>query len=110
MFTIISVCVCNENIWQSKTKNLLQHMDQTSSHLLQGHVASKGEMRDMYRILVGTAEGKRQCGIPSCRREIILKWLFKKQDSGVEWIDLAQDRGRWQALVNADIKCGEFLG
>jgi hypothetical protein len=34
---------------------------------------------------------------------------------GIDWIDLAQDRDRWQALVNAvmnlrvSIKCGEFL-
>jgi len=69
-------------------------MDQTSSHLLQGHVANKRERKDTYKILVGTAEGKRQCGIPSCRRDIILKWLFKKQDSGVDWIYLARDRGR----------------
>ena len=62
-------------------------------------------MRGTYRILVGTAEGKRQCGIPSYRREIILKWLFKKQDSGVDWIDLARDRGWWRKLVNAVINC-----
>jgi len=59
-------------------------MDQTPSHLLQGCVASKGDRRGTYRILVWTAKGKRQRGIPSCRREIILKWLFKKQDSGVD--------------------------
>jgi hypothetical protein len=53
-------------------------------HLLQWCVTSKGDRRKTYRILVGTAEGKRQRGIPSCRREIILKWLFKKQNSGVD--------------------------
>ena len=30
----------------------------------------------------------------------ILKWHFKKWDGGMEWIDLAQSRDGWQALVN----------
>jgi len=32
---------------------------------------------------------------------IILKWIFRKWDGGLEWIGLAQDRDRWQALENA---------
>jgi hypothetical protein len=33
---------------------------------------------------------------------IILKWIFKKWDGGaMDWIDMAQDRERWRALVNA---------
>ena len=31
---------------------------------------------------------------------IILKWLFKRWDGGTDWSNLAQDRDRWQALVN----------
>jgi hypothetical protein len=30
---------------------------------------------------------------------IILKWIFERLGAGVDWIDLAQDRDRWQALV-----------
>ena len=28
---------------------------------------------------------------------IILRWIFRKWDGGMDWIDLAQDRNRWQA-------------
>jgi hypothetical protein len=28
---------------------------------------------------------------------------------GIDWIELVQDRDRWQALVNAVMKCREFL-
>jgi hypothetical protein len=32
---------------------------------------------------------------------IILKWIFKKWDGGVDWVDTAQDRDRWRAVVSA---------
>jgi hypothetical protein len=31
---------------------------------------------------------------------IISKWILKKWDGGMDWIELAQDRDRWQAVVN----------
>jgi len=34
-------------------------------------------------------------------RRIILKWIFSKWDGGMDWIDLAQNREKWWALVNA---------
>jgi len=41
-------------------------------------------------------------GDPGVDGGIILKWIFRKWDvGGVDWIELAQDRDRWRALVTA---------
>jgi hypothetical protein len=61
-----------------------------------------GESRGVCRVLVGKPEGKRPLERPKCRRRIILRWIFRKWDTRVmDWIDMAQDRERWRALVNA---------
>jgi hypothetical protein len=63
-----------------------------------------GEMRNMYRLLVGEPEGTRPLGRPR-RRWIdnIKKDLLEIGLSVVDWICLAQDRYRWKALVNSII-------
>jgi hypothetical protein len=33
--------------------------------------------------------------------KIILRWIFRKWDKGMDWIDLDRDRDRWWAIVNA---------
>jgi hypothetical protein len=38
---------------------------------------------------------------PGVDGRIILKWIFKRLDGGMDWINLAQDRDRKRALVNA---------
>jgi hypothetical protein len=40
---------------------------------------------------------------PGINGKIILKWIFERLDGGggMDWINLAQDRDRWRALVNA---------
>jgi hypothetical protein len=40
---------------------------------------------------------------PGVDGRIILRWIFKKWDGGMAWIDLDQDRDRWRALVNVVI-------
>jgi hypothetical protein len=56
-----------------------------------------------YRILVGKPEGKSPAGRPRRREDNIKMDLRKIGCSGVEWIDLAQDRDQWRALVNTGI-------
>jgi len=51
-----------------------------------------------YRVLVGRHEGKKPLERPRRRWE---GDIFGKRDGGKDWIDLAQDRDRWVALVNA---------
>ena len=38
---------------------------------------------------------------PGVDGRIILKLILYKWDEGTDWIDLAQDKGRWRALLNA---------
>jgi hypothetical protein len=67
-----------------------------------GHVARKGEKRNVYRFLVGKPEGKRPLGRPSRRWVDNIKMdLLEIGWGGVDWIALAQDRDKWRALVNA---------
>ena len=61
-----------------------------------------GEKRGVYRVLVGKPEGKRPLGRPRSRWEDNIKKGLQKMGFGVmDWIELAQDRDRWRALVNA---------
>jgi hypothetical protein len=66
-----------------------------------GHVARMGEKRCAYRILVGRPEGRRPLGRPRRRWEDNIKMALQGVGWGMDWIDLAQDRDRWRALVNA---------
>jgi hypothetical protein len=59
------------------------------------------EKRKAYRILVGKSEGKRPLGRPrrrwvdNIRMDVVeLGW------DAVDWIDMAEDRDQWRALVN----------
>jgi hypothetical protein len=57
----------------------------------------------VYRVLMGKPEGKRQLGRPSRRWEDGIRMYLIVREIGlgsVDWIQLAQDRDRWRALVN----------
>jgi hypothetical protein len=60
-----------------------------------------GKRRGAYRALVGKPEGRRPLGRPRRRWEDNIKWIFERLDEGgIDWIDLAQNRDRWRALVD----------
>jgi hypothetical protein len=68
-----------------------------------GHVARiwEEEKKNAYRILMGKPERKRPLGRPRRRRVDNIKIDLRKIGwDGMDWIDLAQDRDQWRALVN----------
>ena len=61
-----------------------------------------GERSDAYRVLVGKPEGKGPLGRSRHRWKDNIKMDLQEVGcGGVDWIELAQDRDRWWALVNA---------
>ena len=67
-----------------------------------GHVACMGEGRGVYRVLVGKPEGRRPRGRARHRWEDNIRLDLREVGCGcVDWMELAQDRDRWRALVSA---------
>jgi len=67
-----------------------------------GHVARMGVGRGVYRVLVGKPEGRRPLGRLRHRWEDNIRMDFGEVGCGcVDWMELAQDRDRWRALVSA---------
>ena len=64
-----------------------------------GRVARVEERRGVYRVLVGKPEEKNHLEDPGIDGRVIFRWIFRKW--GVDWIDLAHNRDRWWAVVNA---------
>ena len=61
-----------------------------------------GDRRRVFRVLVGKPEGKRPRGRPRRKWEENIKMDLQEVGcGGMDWIELAQDRGRCRALVNA---------
>jgi hypothetical protein len=70
-----------------------------------GRVERTGERRGVYSILVGNTERKRPLGRSRRKWEDNIKMDLQEVGCGVvDWIELAQDRDRWRARVNAVMK------
>jgi hypothetical protein len=67
-----------------------------------GECSTCGERSSLYRVLLGKPEAKRPLVCPKYRWKDNIKMDVQELGCGVMyWIDLAQDRGSWRALVNA---------
>jgi hypothetical protein len=66
---------------------------------LAGHVARVRKRRRVCRALVGKPEGRDHLEDPDLDGRVILRGIFRKCNGGMGWIDVAQDRDRWRALV-----------
>ena len=67
-----------------------------------GHVVHIGEGRGVYRVLVGKPEGRRPLGRPRRRWEDNIRMDLREVGCRcVDWMELAQDRDRWRAVVSA---------
>ena len=63
-------------------------------------MARMGEGRGVHRVLVGKPEGKRPLGRPRRRGEANIKMDLQEVGGGCEdWMELAQDRGKWRSLL-----------
>jgi hypothetical protein len=66
-----------------------------------GNVARMGDKRNSYRILVGKPERKIPLGRPRRRWVDTIEMDLREIGcNGVDWVDMAQDRDQWRALVN----------
>ena len=64
-------------------------------------MARMGEERGLHRVLVGKTEGKGPLGRPRRRWEDNIKMDLQEVVGGCrDWMELAQDRERWQALLS----------
>ena len=64
-------------------------------------MARMGEGRGVHRVLVGKPKGKKPLGRPGRRWEDIIKMDIREVGGSCgDWMELAQDRDRWRALVS----------
>ena len=71
---------------------------------MSGACGAYGEERGVHRVLVRKPEGKRPLGRPRRRWEDNIKRDLQEVGGGVgDWLELAQDRDRWRALVSTVI-------
>jgi hypothetical protein len=66
-----------------------------------GHMGHMRDRRDVYKVFVRRPDGKRPLGRTRCRWDSIKTDRQEVGWRGMDWIYLASNSDRWQALVNA---------
>jgi len=66
-----------------------------------GHVARMGIGLEYKGFWWGNLKEREHLEDSGLNGRIILSWFFKQWDGGMDWMELAQDRVRWRALVTA---------
>jgi hypothetical protein len=90
----------NEELHDLYSSSIIFRVKKSISMRLTGHIARMGESR----VSVGKLERKRPLGKPRRTWEDNIKMNFQEVGfAGMEWIDLAEERERWWAFVNAVI-------
>jgi hypothetical protein len=93
----------HNNTWQcfNSSPNIIRQIKSRRMRWV-GHVACMG--RKVYRVWTGKPEGRRPLGRTICRWEGGIRMDLRATGEGsVKWIQMAQDRGRWWALVNTEM-------
>jgi hypothetical protein len=81
--------------------------DQIEKNEIGGACSAYGGEESVYMVLVGEPERKKSRGRPTRRWDDNIKMALHEVGRGaMDWIELAQDRDRWQALVNAVMNLG----
>jgi len=88
----------NEELWDLYSLPNIVRVVKSRRMRWAGHVARMGEGRGVHRVLVGEPVGKIPLGRPRRRWKDNIKMDLR--EVGGDWIELAQDRDRWRALVN----------
>ena len=93
------VCVVNEELRDHYSLPNIVRVVKSRIMRWAGHVARRGEGKGVHRVLVGKPEGKRPMGRPRRRWEDNIKMDLREVGGVGDWMELAQDRDRWRALV-----------
>ena len=92
----------NEELYDMYSSSTIVQVIKSWRMIWAGHLACMGESRGVYRVLVGKPQGKRPLGWPRHKLEDNIK--MDLQEVGFEdmdWIDVVEDKDRWQSRMNA---------